>query len=191
MYECVLPYKCWRMFVCTPLMYILREKCRVRVENTMWSTKWSQVPATTPTNVIGRRVHVGRNWLAPRRSAAQSLSTLERGESVRGAKSAHGPLPSPKRVRFRWRCDINAALKMRVDVVLPPVVVVFAIAIAIAHGQKRNYSNQPCPANCVCYQRTVRCMQLKLVEVPEIPSSTHTAWVFHGFCNETSVTCTV
>lgn len=39
-------------------------------------------------------------------------------------------------------------------------------------AQKRNFSHQPCPKNCVCFRRTIRCMQLQLAEIPKVPAQT-------------------
>lgn len=35
--------------------------------------------------------------------------------------------------------------------------------------EKRNFSNSPCPGECVCFRRNVRCMRLELNEIPKVP----------------------
>ncbi|KAK4877721.1 hypothetical protein RN001_010227 [Aquatica leii] len=44
--------------------------------------------------------------------------------------------------------------------------------LSLGEGQKRNFSNFPCPLNCVCFRKTVRCMQIELTEVPEVSLQT-------------------
>lgn len=46
------------------------------------------------------------------------------------------------------------------------------LVVGLSEGQKRNFSNFPCPSNCVCFRRTVRCMQLELTEVPKVALQT-------------------
>lgn len=49
---------------------------------------------------------------------------------------------------------------------------VVMLVVISAEGQKRNYSNLPCPSSCVCFRRTIRCMRLDLTEIPKIPQHT-------------------
>lgn len=51
-------------------------------------------------------------------------------------------------------------------------IVVLAVFAGFTDGQKRNYSSLPCPDQCVCFRRTIRCMQLNLEEVPKVSSQT-------------------
>lgn len=38
------------------------------------------------------------------------------------------------------------------------------------NAQTRNFSNNaPCPGECVCFRRNVRCMRLELSEIPKVP----------------------
>lgn len=43
------------------------------------------------------------------------------------------------------------------------------IIVAVVYCEKRNFSTAPCPGECVCFRRNVRCMQLELSEIPKVP----------------------
>ncbi|KAK5642959.1 hypothetical protein RI129_009126 [Pyrocoelia pectoralis] len=51
------------------------------------------------------------------------------------------------------------------------LVIVFLI-VSLVEGQKRNFSNFPCPLRCVCFKKTVRCMQVDLSQVPDVALQT-------------------
>ncbi|XP_017777040.1 PREDICTED: peroxidasin [Nicrophorus vespilloides] len=49
------------------------------------------------------------------------------------------------------------------------LLAVLVLVIGVVLAQRRNYSHMPCPHKCVCFRRTIRCMQADLVEVPKVP----------------------
>ncbi|EFA01243.1 peroxidasin isoform X1 [Tribolium castaneum] len=51
-------------------------------------------------------------------------------------------------------------------------LIFLTLGLTIIDAQRRNYSQFPCPSRCVCFRRTVRCMQLELTEVPKAPLPT-------------------
>ncbi|KAK9877952.1 hypothetical protein WA026_020172 [Henosepilachna vigintioctopunctata] len=51
-------------------------------------------------------------------------------------------------------------------------ILIIIFIISAIYAQRRNFSNYPCPAKCVCYGKSVRCMKLQLNAIPRIPMQT-------------------
>lgn len=52
------------------------------------------------------------------------------------------------------------------------LLLLFLLIVNIIAERRDTSSNAPCPGECVCFRRNVRCMRLELDEIPKIPLQT-------------------